>query len=204
MPACSCDREIKVGESSGEAALVVAVVKKIRGGRERRELLLLHNLVEKNQSTWRQRQIWTGRDRAACCCFFVAFAHRRRECERELLYERDVWEREWEWELLLLLPPAVRERAICEREESVKCVHTCMCAVLPATGERVKSKYWYCVPPVCLLGLLACETDRGGCWLIWSMEEQWMRWWCFASIFLSTDTEGKGEKDLRNKERKRQ
>jgi len=26
---------------------VVAVVKKIRGGRERRELLLLHNLVEK-------------------------------------------------------------------------------------------------------------------------------------------------------------
>ena len=56
MPACSCGREIKVGESSGEAALVVAVVKKIRGGRERRELLLLH-LVEKNQSTWRQRQI---------------------------------------------------------------------------------------------------------------------------------------------------
>ena len=115
---------------------------------------------------------------------------------------KETWEREWE--LLLLLPPAVRERAICEREESVKCVHTCMCAVLPATGERVKSKYWYCVPPVCLLGLLACETDRGGCWLIWSMEEQWMRWWCFASIFLSTDTEGKGEKDLRNKERKRQ
>lgn len=47
MPACSCGREIKVGESSGEAALVVAVVKKISGGRERRELLLLHNLVEK-------------------------------------------------------------------------------------------------------------------------------------------------------------
>jgi len=47
MPACSCGREIKVWESSGEAALVVAVVKKIRGGRERRELLLLHNLVEK-------------------------------------------------------------------------------------------------------------------------------------------------------------
>ena len=58
MPACSCGREIKGGESSGEAALVVAVVKKIRGGREQRELLLLHNLVEKkNQSTWRQRQI---------------------------------------------------------------------------------------------------------------------------------------------------
>jgi len=56
MPACSCGREIKGGGSSGEAALVVAVVKKIRG-RERRELLLLHNLVEKNQSTWRQRQI---------------------------------------------------------------------------------------------------------------------------------------------------
>ena len=32
-----------------------------------------------------------------------------------------------------------------EREEIVKCVHACMCAVLPATGERVKSKCWYCV-----------------------------------------------------------
>ena len=32
MPACSCGREIKVGESSGEAALVVAVVKKIENG----------------------------------------------------------------------------------------------------------------------------------------------------------------------------
>jgi len=57
MPACSCGREIKGAGSIGEADLVVAVVKKIRGGRERRELLLLHNLVEKNQSTWRQRQI---------------------------------------------------------------------------------------------------------------------------------------------------
>ena len=47
-----------------------------------------------------------------------------------------------------------------EREEIVKCVHACMCAVLPATGERVKSKCWYCVFPVCLLGLLACETDK--------------------------------------------
>ena len=57
MPACSCGREIKGAGSIGEADLVVAVVKKIRGGRERRELLLLHNLVEKNQSTWGQRQI---------------------------------------------------------------------------------------------------------------------------------------------------
>ena len=91
----------------------------------------------------------------------------------------------------------VRECAMSEREESVTCVLCCL------LWERDgKSKCLYCVLPVCLLGLLACETDRGGCWLICSMEEQGMRWCCFTSIFLSTDTEGKGEKNLRKKEEK--
>ena len=49
------------------------------------------------------------------------------------------------------------------RDERTGCLAAC-------NGKRVKSKYWYCVLPVCLLGLLVCETDRGSCWLICAVE----------------------------------
>ena len=158
MPACSCGREIKGGESSGEAALVVAVVKKIRGGRERRELLLLHNLVEKNQSTWRQRQIWTGRDRAACCCFFGAFAHRRRESETAAVWKRR--ERESEsycccCRLLCVSVQYVREKRVLNVS-----IHACvLCCLLPERERRVN------IGTVC--PLCACSV----CWRARQIEE---------------------------------
>jgi len=91
----------------------------------------------------------------------VAFAHRRRESERDAVWKRRVREREWEWELLLLLPPASAwVRNEWERRECWMCayIHVC-CAACYGREWRVN------VSTVC--SLCACSV----CWRARQIEE---------------------------------